>query len=391
MPGDILPLPEVIVIADDLTGASDTAVSFSMRGLKADVLLEWPAESVSAAVIAISTASRDIPAPEARQRLKASITQLNLKRYPCIFKKIDSVFRGNTLDEIIAVIEEFPFDLAILAPAYPQLGRTSTDGVVNIRDLSGERSIPVKDSLVASGLHLSHIPSGSSSKEIASALAKAHRGECQLVYCDAASEADLEKIVIEGRSLAVRTLWIGSAGLGHALACSLAKDEIRRPQPPPSLPTPGSIVFFAGSDHMVTKAQIDSLREDHEIIECSTTGGPLDDPHQDRKIYLVPIKRETTTPSHISNLFARMQPENISCLFMTGGDTAALVCRALGIKSLQLQDEFAPGLPRGIAVGGRFDGATVILKSGGFGDADVLSRIAGAYQPDSRRKSEVAQ
>ena len=81
--------------------------------------------------------------------------------------------------------------------------------------------------------------------------------------------------------------------------------------------------------------------------------------------------------SFIIKLF--FAPHHVSCLFMTGGDTAALVCRALGIESLDLEIELAPGLPQGTAAGGRFGGCTVVLKSGGFGESSIMSRLVDQF------------
>jgi D-threonate/D-erythronate kinase len=41
--------------------------------------------------------------------------------------------------------------------------------------------------------------------------------------------------------------------------------------------------------------------------------------------------------------------------------------------------EIVPGIPRGILRGGMFDGLPVATKSGGFGDADALIRIADFF------------
>ena len=41
---------------------------------------------------------------------------------------------------------------------------------------------------------------------------------------------------------------------------------------------------------------------------------------------------------------------------LSGGDTASLVCRALGVRRIQLEDEIAPGIPWGNLSGGAFDG-----------------------------------
>jgi D-threonate/D-erythronate kinase len=390
---DTLFLRQVIVIADDLTGACDTAVAFSTQGLRTTMMVDGRAEDASAEVIAVNTESRELPAQEARRKLTTLAGQLNLKRFPYIFKKIDSVFRGNTFAEIKAVVEEFPFELAIMAPAYPKLGRTSKDGVVKVLDLSGERTLDVLRSLHAEGLGICHIKAGSRTEEIAEVLEKNLRGECHLVYCDAISESDLQSIVTESRKLAVRTLWIGSAGLAHALAIDMATDNSGRPSfetlTDSPLETSGSVVFFIGSDHLVTQKQVAALREKYEVAEPSFQGFKRSR-SKGGNTFIMPVIREVTTELDISRTLESIHPDEISCLFMTGGDTAALVCRALGVQTLQMLNEFAPGLPRGLVTNGTLNGATVILKSGGFGEIDVLCRIAETYQPKLKTRDEVA-
>ena len=86
-----------------------------------------------------------------------------------------------------------------------------------------------------------------------------------------------------------------------------------------------------------------------------------------------------TTKDEIRSAVASFTPHTVSCLFMTGGNTAMLVCRALGIHSLRLHGEFEPGLPHATALGGPFTGCNIILKSGGFGQTDVLSRITKRF------------
>jgi uncharacterized protein YgbK (DUF1537 family) len=67
---------------------------------------------------------------------------------------------------------------------------------------------------------------------------------------------------------------------------------------------------------------------------------------------------------------------------MTGGDTAHFVCRALDIQALHLEREFAPGIPLATAEGGPFDGVSVVLKSGGFGEPDLLCRLLEKCRPE---------
>ena len=67
---------------------------------------------------------------------------------------------------------------------------------------------------------------------------------------------------------------------------------------------------------------------------------------------------------------------HIGALVLSGGDTAALVCDAAGVGSVDVIAEVAPGIPWGYLRGGTADATTVVTKGGGFGDAGALVQIA---------------
>src|SRR5208283_3524518 len=68
-----------------------------------------------------------------------------------------------------------------------------------------------------------------------------------------------------------------------------------------------------------------------------------------------------------------------AALVLTGGKTASLVCRAAGVRRIDLHDEIVPGVARGTLRCGALDGATVATKSGAFGNADGFIRIADFF------------
>jgi D-threonate/D-erythronate kinase len=57
----------------------------------------------------------------------------------------------------------------------------------------------------------------------------------------------------------------------------------------------------------------------------------------------------------------------------SGGDTAHLICRELGVTGIRLEREITPGLPSGYLMGGLADGWPVVTKAGGFGAEDALT------------------
>ncbi len=352
--------PPLVILADDLTGACDAAVAFTSVCAPVRVHING-GPSEAACVQATTTESRDLPVADADARIRSIAERLpaNIE----LFKKIDSVFRGNTIAEIAATLRHACFDLAVLAPAYPALGRTVREGVLQIHDAAGNRTLPIAELLANAGCSLTALPADLSADELAAILRGCLNNAKPAVLCDTANQDDLARVVTAARSLRKKILWIGSGGLARTLAAELPS---LKPEPVPS-PRPGHTIFFIGSPHPVTRAQVERLQ--------NAAHSPAPDP-------LVTVMLGETSAEDIRRAVAIYDPSRIGCVFMTGGDTAHFVCRALGIQALRLQREFAPGVPLAIAEGGPFDGVSVVLKSGGFGEPDLLCRLLETCRPE---------
>lgn len=352
----------IVIIADDLTGAADSAVAFAKRGFKTDVLLEgMQAGDQAADVLAFTTETRDVhkdALPDKFDVLRSSTAEGVL-----LFKKIDSMLRGNTISEIGIATRTLPDHVAIISPAYPALGRVCIAGRMHWKDRAGEGTIDLAESLRRCGTQPISLPSGLDASFL-SELVKEGRERGRVFLHDARTDEDLESVAHAGLSLGRSVLWIGSGGLAHALAHQFPKrsNPIRNFEP-----RSGTGLLFIGSDHPVTEAQVEMLRKE-----------TLTD------ISLIQIGRGSTHASNIYETVHKLEARNISFIFMTGGDTATLVCKALGIVSLAIESEFAPGVPVGRAKNGVFDGVPVVLKSGGFGEPDLLCRICREVRANTR-------
>jgi uncharacterized protein YgbK (DUF1537 family) len=60
---------------------------------------------------------------------------------------------------------------------------------------------------------------------------------------------------------------------------------------------------------------------------------------------------------------------------VAGGETLRSVCEAAGAHSLLVQGRLVPGVPRSVIVGGRWNGVTVVSKSGAFGHRHLLREL----------------
>ncbi|HEX2917439.1 MAG TPA: four-carbon acid sugar kinase family protein [Edaphobacter sp.] len=360
------------IVADDLTGACDSAVAFTGRGMKVEVLLHPESDRFQADVCAVSTESRDIERELAAMRVREA---LQTAPEACeVFKKIDSVMRGNSLAEIQAALECYPCDLAVMSPAYPALGRTMKGGLLSIDNGTHKQVINIVKELrkTAIGDALA-LPADQTVKSAASLMRDAMRARSPLVLCDAESEVDLQTAVTAARSLGGKILWVGSGGLAHALAHDLPQVITHHR----GEANGGRLLLFVGSDHEVTKRQVAALKQATWVQEIDLEVCGVRSP--EAQVLVLNVLRASTTEAQVLATVKSLADKGIRACVLTGGDTAALVLRSLGVGSIRLTGQFAPGLAMGIAQGGVLDGITVILKSGGFGSRDVLCRIADRF------------
>ncbi len=116
-------MPGLVVVADDLTGAADTGACFAGAGLATTIPLSGSSVS-DADVIVLSTESRDLEAEAAAQAVSAAVTRLidGLRDADSgprwVYKKIDSVLRGQPRAELLAAMDATGVRRAMVAPAF---------------------------------------------------------------------------------------------------------------------------------------------------------------------------------------------------------------------------------------------------------------------------------
>lgn len=115
------------VIADDLTGAAEIGAVGLRHGLRAEVVLAGE-PSGDANLVCLDTDSRSCAPGEAAERVARAARVLRQQRAGWVYKKTDSVLRGNVTPEVEAIVSELGLDGALLVPANPSLGRTIVDG-----------------------------------------------------------------------------------------------------------------------------------------------------------------------------------------------------------------------------------------------------------------------
>jgi uncharacterized protein YgbK (DUF1537 family) len=181
-------------------------------------------------------------------------------------------------------------------------------------------------------------------------------------------------------------LWIGTGGLAQALAAG-APGQASLPLPPP-------VLGLFGSDQAVTAGQLASCGSDWLRLP---DGGPA--ASQAVAAHLETHGKALISvdlPAGLSRIEAAGRIEDQlhrlardlpapGTLVVAGGETLRGLCVALGASSLEVQGRIVPGLPRSVMRGGRWDGVTIISKSGAFGPPNLLRDLLRATHPLTER------
>jgi uncharacterized protein YgbK (DUF1537 family) len=290
-PAHYLP-SRVGILADDLTGAADTALQYLAPDADVWVLpalgerVRLPA---GASALAVNTESRNVPPSQAAQRVEAACRALHAAGCGRYYKKIDSTLRGNLAIEILQALSTLQLELAVVAPAFPQAGRITVGGYQLVDGVPVEASpygrdplAPVADShlpslLAAEGVgeveHLGLKEVMAGPERVATAIVRAIAGRKRVLVADAARPEDLQAIARGMALVPFRLLPVGSAGLAKAMqphhVLDVAPTASRGPvligvRPP--------VLVVAGSLNPVTARQVEVLARQARLVVLDVEG-----------------------------------------------------------------------------------------------------------------------
>ena len=329
------------ILADDLTGALDSAATFAGE---VPVFLDAPHASDASPVSVVATATRDVPAAEVPALLAPSLGWL--RGADVALKKVDSLLRGNTFAECAQVAQGFT--RVVFAPAFPQQGRLTRDERAWVEQPGSSAPQPIGERSIAEAF--------------------AGLPVANLWVPDVRSDDDLRRIAaLSLRESSRDWLWCGSAGLAQALA---EVHELRSAGAAPIVPSTPPVVLVSASHHAVSRRQWARLRA---AVAPSADLALFD---------LSPAER--LSPTLAAELLERQTGEiaagavRPAALLVIGGDTLRALCRASGAMSLLAQASPRAGWGRARLVGGRWDGVPVFSRSGAFGNDEDLVEIVGA-------------
>ena len=372
---------DCILIADDLTGACDTGVQFARYGLSSYAWSDLSrAPGWSSNVVSVNTDSRCDELARSKTKIQQVANLCVDVRPKILIKKIDSTLRGNVGQEILATMESFHRDFAIIAPAYPAMGRTVENGVLEINDGTTPRRIDIRRLLEEQGISAEYLADSPGAVDDIVASLRGVATRRKLFIADSANQADLDELVSNAHDPRHHLLWVGAAGLGLAVARHLGQPIAHRLPPPKD----ASVLFWIGSTCPATIEQRRFLIANSDAVEVAAEPGALETARHAinaKRHLIVSVERNSASRDGVVAFLDGLKGLPLAALVLTGGDTAAQACKALGIDPIQLMDEIAPGIPWGFLHGGSFENLPVATKAGGFGGPDALLHCAWAFAP----------
>lgn len=425
------------IVADDLTGANDTALQFFIKGSNTEIIFDTD-ENIqnhpNVGTFALTTESRNIDAKEAAQKVWEGAKKLkdNLS-VEYFYKKIDSTLRGNIAVETLAMLDAIGYDAAVIAPAFIREGRITIGGYQLLKGVPIERTDAARDSYAP--IYDSYIPDilkkqvnesfydsiatiqlnvvAKGAGPITSKLNELVSGGKKLIVIDAVSAIDLEQIVLAITKSQFNILPVGSAGLANALGNVWLPLNNSEPVQKiiPKLPK----LILSGSKNSMTTAQINKLLLDDDINNVYSIDLKLQDilsndsdAMADRIIHN--FGKDNIVIAHVSKIQDETQEEkgkeklidegitkemlasmitdylaNIAqkvkkmseCILITiGGETSYKCTNAVNCEYLQVVDSILPAISLCMDSNAGF----VVTKSGNMGSITALVDIVNYFK-----------
>lgn len=418
------------IIADDLTGANDTALQFHNSGANTKILLNNEISldtKTDADVWALSTESRNLTIDNAIDALQKTVNLVKEHfSFNYIYKKIDSTLRGHIAIETLLVLEMLEYDAAIIIPAFPQEGRTTVGGYHLLK------GIPIGRTEVAIDPHSpiteSHIPTllktqldeelqnfigvldlktvMNGAGPILIKLNDLIKEGKKLIIADAVCITDIEQIALAINKSSKKILPTGTAAGAQVMAKYWLSgiDNEREIVKIPKLPK----FIVSGTATKITAEQLEKLEQSDDYNDINfiplDIRNILDGVTSDIVQRIVSnLESGVSVAVHTSHLItnfdgfsddsfnAELTKEKLgfmitdylaeltkevltqvnAILITLGGETSYKCCRAIGLSELQIVDEVAPAISLCISSNKKW----IVTKSGNLGNTKTLIDI----------------
>lgn len=404
-----------VIIADDLSGACDTAVQFSNSGFKTIVinnLASLQKICPTFDVVAITTNSRDLPPSEARGKIKEVALSLSNIPNGVIYKKIDSTWRGNIGVELETMLNELDLKFVLICSAYPSNKRIGLGGYLLVDGqllhhtaMANDPGSPIKEGFLPALLQKqTNLPVRLISLQAIEKgvqyvrnfiLDHLKAGPC-LFIADAIEENHLDILSQISLQDMPKHIYAGSAGLSAAILrqdqknhqkekylpvltvvgsvnpnSNLQIDELIKKYSVKEIYIPWQNLFYYNEEALYdfTKEILATLRRGEDlVIRTSRTASDVGLVEGEENYEIA-----NTISLGLKNFMAGILGNvELSGIMVTGGATALQLLEVTKAEGIEVMKEIEPGVPLGKIVGGKLNNLSIITKAGGFGSRNIF-------------------
>jgi uncharacterized protein YgbK (DUF1537 family) len=399
------------MIADDLAGACDTGIEFLDSVGCVTVVIDSDMAEVKEnkveGLVVWNTESRGLAEHEAYRKVRRACEIAGANEKRILLKKTDSAFRGHFGREISAVMDALGLELCCVAPAIPDFGRVTRNGIQYLDEqpiaesfYSKDPKQPVTksrvDEIVAIGnsrptglLDLETLRSPENQEHLGRFIASG----IQVIVADSESQGDLEAAVELFLKRPGPLFFVGGQGLGNALAqyCLPSAGSETWTQVPD-----GAVVIVCGTLHPRAAEQMAVFSHIHGIepviidVDDRSNSAAIEAAAAKATFFLIdqieshglgflasprsPVGDPCLVEEALSLTVGKVyESADLSGLILTGGTTAYSVCRRIGAKHLQLRQRISWGVV--LTQAPDLSGMAIAVKGGSLGDVDAIQKI----------------
>lgn len=424
---------KLLILADDFTGALDTGVQFSGKGIRTQVVVSghWVEPDSDCDVMVIDVETRHVPKEKAYEIVYDVCQQAVKYGIRWFYKKTDSALRGNVGSELQAAVDAVSGKNIVFVPAFPAMRRITVDGVHYIDGIPVKESVfgqdpfepvmydRVDELLRATGYKGGVIGVGKAERKLQAAeerktQASEERGQKaaeaakqQLFLYDAEIDADLDEIAESVGKKSDIPILAGCAGFAAKLP-ELLKLPVKESD---DVKLKENLVFLCGSVNPITKSQIvygekmgiprihlkpeekleisywnqpeglEKIRQlakdgmQHIIIDSNDEEGHNDTmEYAAKKGYSIEDVRVRISET-LGYLLKKLIDAGMEATYLiTGGDTLIGFMKAIGVSELEPVNEIRPGCVL-TSLNYQDKKHYVITKSGGFGQERLIEQL----------------
>ncbi|MCD2168460.1 four-carbon acid sugar kinase family protein [Microbacterium sp. JC 701] len=394
-------------IADDFTGATDLATALRERGLRTAVVIgdnDVPADH-DAVVVALKSRTAPVAQAvadslEAGTRLVAAGAERLYVKYCSTF---DSTDEGNIGPVLDAVVSMAGADRTIVVPSFPANGRTVRDGSLYVNGTLLEHSsmrhhplTPMTKSrlrdILAPQTAATLTEIGRDTVRAGTDALRAAIDEAEPGYLIVDAETDDDLAVIAAASRHLRVLSGGAALAAHldapADAAAMLFPVVGRGRlvvcGSASAATRAQIAAAVGQGATMRRVDLDAAASDPDAEIAALVAWVRDLPPTELPLIcsvteLADIRRDASaTADAVEHVLSAVVADLVSTgdihrVVVAGGETSGAVVQALGVSSLEIGPQLAPGVCWSAGQAASGDTVALVLKSGNFGGTDLFT------------------